>query len=254
MHILTRIGRTSLSLLFPQRCLLCGGGIEDGAAGVCTCCADGVLEQCGGAACPMCGETVGPHGVHEGRCRRCRHRRPPIAGTVRVGRYDGTLGQLIKAYKYHDRVELEPLLGGWLEAAIVEAPWFSRVEAVVSVPTHWKHRIGRPFYAADALASHIAHISSLPHLPLLRRTRAGPHQIGLSFAERAKNVRGAFALRRGVSMRDARLLLIDDVKTTGATIKECAKALRRGGASEVYAAVVVQAGFDDPKGEAISVI
>ncbi len=173
---------------------------------------------------------------------------------MRVGRYDGTLGQLIKAYKYHDRVELEPLLGGWLEAAIVEAPWFSRVEAVVSVPTHWKHRIGRPFYAADALAYYIAHISSLPHLPLLRRTRAGPHQIGLSFAERADNVRGAFALRRGVSLRDACLLLIDDVKTTGATIKECAKVLRHGGASEVYAAVVVQAGFGDPAGGPISAI
>jgi ComF family protein len=138
---------------------------------------------------------------------------------------------------------LESILGGWLAEAVERVPWRERLEAVVPVPTHWQRRLLRSFHAADRLAAFVARQVKLPLVPILRRTRAGPHQIGLSYAERAKNVLGAFALRRGVKLDQARLLLVDDVKTTGATIDECAKVLRRAGAAEVYAAVVVTAGW-----------
>lgn len=159
-----------------------------------------------------------------------------------MGIYRDLLGQLLRAYKYHGREELALLLGGWLTEAIETAPWRERIEAVVSVPTHWIRRFNRPFHAADALASFVARKVRLPHVPVLRRTRAGPHQIGLSDTERTANVRGAFAIRKGMTLRDAKLLLIDDVRTTGATLEECAKVLRRGGAAEVYAAVVLRVG------------
>ena len=194
----------------------------------------------------MCAANVAPFEVRDGRCGTCRGRRPSIGGTVRVGPYVDLLGQLIRSYKYGGRDQFGALLGGWLAQRIVNAPWLERVEAIVSVPTHWRHRLGRPLHAAGALASVVAREQSLPHVPILRRVRAGPHQVGLSYEQRAKNVRGAFALRRGVSLRDARLLLIDDVKTTGATLNECAKILRRGGAAEVYAAVVVAVGEGRP--------
>ena len=156
------------------------------------------------------------------------------------------LEALIRAYKYHGRTRLEPLLSGWLSEAVASAPWWSRVEAIVSVPTHWRHGLGRPLYAADALADRVAKAAALPRARVLRRVRAGPHQIGLSFSDRAANVRGAFAMCRGVTMNGTRLLLIDDVKTTGATLNECAKVLRAGGAAEVFAAVVVVVDTDDP--------
>ncbi len=127
--------------------------------------------------------------------------------------------------------------------------WYEKVEAMVSVPTHWTRRVWHPLRTADALASIVAGRTDLSWLPILKRVRAGPHQIGLSYNERVQNVRDAFALRRGVKLRDARLLLIDDVKTTGATINECAKTLRRGGAAEVYAAVVVTAEWDQSTGQ-----
>ena len=146
------------------------------------------------------------------------------------------------------------LLGGWLVEAIETAPWRERIEAVVSVPTHWKRRFNRPFHAADALASVVARKVSLPHVPVLRRVRAGPRQIGLSHTERSANVRGAFSIRKGVTLRNARLLLIDDVRTTGATLEECAKVLRRGGAAEVYAAVVLRVGSIDSKSRILSAI
>ena len=153
------------------------------------------------------------------------------------------MAQLLRAFKYQGREELGTMLGGWLAEAVEQAPWRERVEAIVSVPTHWRCRFTRPFHAAEPLASVVARRTGLPSVPLLRRVRAGPHQIGLSHTERAKNVLGAFAVRKGATMRNARLLLIDDVRTTGATIEECAKVLRRSGAAEVYAAVVVTVGW-----------
>lgn len=156
------------------------------------------------------------------------------------------LGFIIRSYKYLGRDEWEPILADWLVKAITTAPWFDRVEAIVAVPTHWKHRLGRPFYAAEVLAAAVAKRTLLPMALVLRRVRAGPHQIGLSYMERLNNVRGAFSLRRGAALKDARILLIDDVRTTGATTEECAKVLRRSGAAEVYSAVVVTAGWPGP--------
>lgn len=132
-----------------------------------------------------------------------------------------------------------PLLGAWLAEAASSASWSERIESIVSVPTHWRRRLKRPLHLAEALARVVERQTGLPHLSALRRVRSGPHQIGLNPLERARNVRGAFAIRRGVTLRGTRVVLIDDVKTTGATINECAKVLRDGGAAEVYAAVVV---------------
>jgi predicted amidophosphoribosyltransferase len=122
---------------------------------------------------------------------------------------------------------------------VASAPWRSRVEAVVFVPSLWRRRVLRPYYAAESLARLVAGGTRLPQLPLLRRIRGGSHQIGLSFPQRVENVRGAFAMARGATLQRAKLLLIDDVMTTGATLNECAKVLRRAGAEEVYGAVVV---------------
>ena len=146
------------------------------------------------------------------------------------------------------------MAGELLAEAVETAPWRGCIEAVVSVPTHWKRRFHRPFHAADALASYVAGRIVLPHVSVLRRVRAGPHQIGLSPTERTANVRGAFALRKGLTIRGARVLLIDDVRTTGATLEECAKVLRRGGAAEVYAAVVLQVGWTHSKSRVLSLI
>ncbi len=157
------------------------------------------------------------------------------------------LGLLLRSYKYHAREELGHTLGGWLADVVSKAPWVDHVEAIVSVPTHWTHRLTRPLYAADAIAAVVARHTGLPHVPVLRRVRGGKHQIGLNFAERVANVRGVFAIRRRVTLHSARLLLIDDVKTTGATLNECARVLREGGAEKIYAAVIVTAGFGQPQ-------
>lgn len=231
-------------LLFPPRCALCREWFDGRGERLCSDCRERVRVECDQAACPTCARDVAPFEVCEGRCKICRDKRLRIVGTVRVGPYAENLGRLIRSYKYAGRDQLGPVLGGWLTRRVAEAPWRERVEAVVSVPTHWRHRIRRPLHAADALASVIAKKQGLPHVSILRRVRAGPHQVGLSYEQRTGNVRGAFALCSGGELRRARLLLVDDVTTTGATLKECAKVLRRAGAAEVYAAVVLSVGWN----------
>ncbi len=189
---------------------------------------------------------MAPFEISRGQCGECRRRPQRLVGTVRVGPYGRALGTLVRAYKYQGREELEAVLGGWLAEAVAAASWVDRVEALVSVPTHWSHRLRRPLYAAETLAAVVAKRTHLPHLPLLRRIRGGPHQIGLSHTKRTENVRGVFAIGTGVTLRGAHLLLIDDVKTTGATLEECAKVLRKGGAAEVYGAVLAAAGDAQP--------
>ncbi len=238
------IARAGVDLLFPPRCLLCRSCLQEVRGSLCDPCQAKLERERAKPACPHCASSVAPSEVHQGRCSACRGRRLPVSGTVRVGHYDDGLGQLTRSYKYQAREEIEPLLARWLAEVATGAKWLHQIEAIVAVPTHWKHRLTRPLYAADALAAAVAIRTGIPRLPVLRRTRAGPHQIGLSYTERVQNVRGAFAVRHRVTLRKARLLLIDDVMTTGATVNECAKVLRGGGAAEVYAAVLVTAGWD----------
>ncbi len=238
---LKRIGLRLADLVFPPRCAACGewGGVN--GRPLCLECAESVARQRLTLACPVCAAGVAPYEASWDGCGECRATRKRVAGTERVGPYGGVIGDLLRAYKYRGREDLEPLLCEWLADRVAGANWIDRVEAVVAVPTHWRHAIRRRFHAAEVLAGAVARTLDLPKLPLLRRVRAGPHQVGLTLEERKQNVRNAFSLRAGVRMRRARVLLIDDVRTTGATINECARMLRRGGAHEVYAGVVATA-------------
>ena len=254
MRVLERVSHSLVDLAFPPRCLACGVAPDSTDARFCTECATAIDKDRRQRVCPRCAAAVAPYEVFDGTCSDCRVHPQRVMGTVRVGSYRSPLGQLIRAYKYRGREELQPLLGDWLAEAAMDAPWLDRVEAIVSVPTHWRRRLSRSIHPADPFAASVAARTELPHLSLLRRVRAGPSQIELSYTAREENVRGAFAMRRGVVLHDARILLVDDVRTTGATLNECARVLRRGGAKEVYAAVIVRVGFASPDSSVLSSI
>ncbi|MBI4719201.1 MAG: ComF family protein [Planctomycetes bacterium] len=246
-HPARTAGRALVDLVFPPRCAGCGawgttapvrtGGSLPFADFCSPCCAElGALSTL--PCCPHCGSGVSSFELSQGRCATCRERGVLCDGLVRCGPYRSGLRTVVRGYKYHGRELLEPALGGWLGAMVEQAPWIARVDAVLPVPTHWRRRLTRAYYPPEALAAHVSRQCRLPRADVLRRIRAGSRQIGLSFTDRVENVRGAFTMVPGAALQRARLLLIDDVRTTGATLGECVRVLRRAGAAEVFAAVV----------------
>src|SRR5262249_24349642 len=136
--------------------------------------------------------------------------------------------------KYGDRLDLAPIMGQWMARAGREL--LADADALIPVPLHWRRLWVRRFNQSAALAGVI---SGLAHVPLihrgLKRTRATPQQVGKSKTERADNVQGAFrvAAEHEPDIAGRRLLLIDDVLTSGATVDACTRALLRAGASHV---------------------
>lgn len=158
-----------------------------------------------------------------------------------MGVYGPALGTLITRLKFNARSELLRVVGGRLADGVAAAPWVGEVEAVTAVPTTRWRRMRRRLHAPTEVAAMVARRTRLRGLELLRRIRGGPSQVGLTLAQRVENVRGAFAMRPGVTLREARLLLVDDVATSGATMMECARVLRRAGAAKVFVAIIARA-------------
>lgn len=161
--------------------------------------------------------------------------RPPAYGRARaVGHYDGTLRRLVHSFKFRDRLDLAPLFGTWLVRSGAEL--VASAEVVVPVPLSRLRLLQRRFNQAALLAHEIGRNTGLPVRSTgLRRVRRTPTQVGLTAEQRRLNVRGAFAVpaSEAVHLREKRVLLIDDVITTGATAEACTRTLLKAGASSV---------------------
>jgi ComF family protein len=149
-------------------------------------------------------------------------------------RYDDVARVLVQKFKYSDHLELAPMLGQWMARAGRELT--READALVPVPLHWRRLWARRFNQSAALALAVGRIAGLPVLSeSLRRVRATPQQVGLDKSERAHNVQGAFRVspERKADVAGRRLILVDDVLTSGATVEACARALLRAGAAHV---------------------
>ena len=160
---------------------------------------------------------------------------PPAYQRARAAvRYDDVARTLVHALKYHDRTDLAPTMGRWMARAGREL--LADADAILPVPLHWRRSWARRFNQSALLAKVVAGTDGPPVLfDALRRVKATPQQVGLSKPERARNVQGAFRVRPEDKSAIARkrLLLVDDVLTSGATADACACALLRAGAREV---------------------
>ncbi|MDB5503585.1 MAG: amidophosphoribosyltransferase [Tardiphaga sp.] len=160
---------------------------------------------------------------------------PPAYQRARAAvRYDDVARTLVHQLKYHDRTDLAPAMGRWMARAGREL--LNEADILVPVPLHWRRGFSRRFNQSGALARSISRNSGVAvSRDALRRIRPTEHQIGLSRAERATNVQGAFkvAPERRAEIQGRRVILIDDVLTSGATADACARALLRAKAAQV---------------------
>ena len=229
------VADAGLALLFPPVCVGCGRLGEP----FCASCAQRV-EATPHPQCARCGF---PQAVPTVRCSHCAHYGADSLRLTRAAALHTTpLREAIHAFKYDSQPELAPLLARYLVAVYAEPPWSTLpqpISAVVPVPLHRERLEERGYNQSALLAMSFCRAVALPMQPSwITRTRETRHQVGLGPSERHVNVQGAFAATAEVA--GERLLLVDDVYTTGATLHACAVAAMAAGAHVVYGLTLAQ--------------
>ena len=244
MAALTWTARAALGLLYPPTCSACGGATGD-PHGLCSGCWSGLrlIER------PYCERLGTPFAVDLGMplLSPAAIADPPVFARARAAaHYDGIARALVHRLKYGDRLELAQALGAMMARAGAEL--LAEADVIVPVPLHRLRLWQRRFNQAVALGGVIAARSGVPCAPLLlARVKRTRQQVGLTRAQRQQNLQGAFRVPEDAKpqLSGKRVLLVDDVLTTGSTANAASRALLRGGAAQVdvlaFACVVTQA-------------
>ena len=224
--------RRLLDLLLPPRCLSCGAVVA-AEAPLCVACWPRVAFLAP-PYCACCGLPFAHDQGPAALCAACAAAPPAFQRARAVFRYDAASRGLVLAFKHGDRLDAVPPFARWLAAAGAEL--LAEAELLVPVPLHRRRLFARRYNQAALLAQALGRLSGRPVATrLLLRRRNTPSQGHLKPAQRRRNVAGAFAVAAMGEARlaGARVLLIDDVLTTGATLEAAAKALIAGGARQV---------------------
>ena len=246
------VARKGLDIILPPRCPVTGESVD--YQGMLSAGAWRSLNFIAAPYCKCCGlpfsfDRKGEMGLQEdsdGLCMSCIEKEPPFKSARAALIYDDTSRALILGFKHGDKTHLVRNFSPWLQGAGRE--FLSKAEALIPVPLHHSRMIARRYNQAVILAKGLEKVTGIRTLPdALIRTRATPSQGHLTFSERRKNVRKAFAFKKKYKdqIKGKTLVLIDDVYTTGATIKECTAVLKKGGAGDVHVLTLARVVKDD---------
>ncbi len=230
--LVRRTGRMALDFLLPPLCLACTKPVSSPGA-ICPRCWTGMdfitRPYCERLGTPF--ETDLGAGILSLKAIA----EPPVFGRARaVARYDGTSRFLVHRLKYSDRLDLADAMGGLMARSGAEV--LDGADVLVPVPLHVRRLLGRRFNQAGELAKAVARQSQVPvRCDVLVRRKPTRSQVGLSLTERARNVTGAFAVleNRRADVQGRRVVLVDDVMTTGSTLNAASRVLKRSGAASV---------------------
>lgn len=227
------------TLIWPPVCAACGQSIKSDAGELCDACACAMAGLVGESFCLGCGEPRPWQLLVDDRCGACRTSKPPFHAFVRVGPYAGPLQSLILQFKR--RMTLDRLLGGWMADAVTRRGIATQIDIWTPVPSPLLRRVQRGFQPTRLLASELARRTGRPVASLLAMARHVPRfHHGMSATRRKEAIHGAF---RVVSSQrvDGRIVgLVDDVTTTGATLREARRMLIGAGAKGVVAVVLAK--------------
>jgi ComF family protein len=221
------------SLIFPSDCRICGAPIDTVTRlPVCPDCLKSPQPLSAEFFCVRC-RTPFQNAFpldKRGLCGLCRHGLRGFDAAYCFGAYEGKLRDLIHLYKYGRLQTLARPLGDFMAAAL---PRDERFDAIVPVPLHWRRQWQRGFNQSERLALTLSRRTAIPVIKALRRVHSTAMQAGLSNTARRLNVSTAFSCRRPDAVAGKRILLIDDVMTTGSTASACAAELKNAGAARV---------------------
>jgi ComF family protein len=230
----------SIDLLLPPACLLCGQSLPIAhiKQSFCRDCLTS-MPPLSPAHCLCCAQPF-PNSTSIHLCGNCLKRPPSFSTVHAAGLYQGGIKDAVQRLKYRNQVTLARPLGQLLSKVIGAAGSDFVPDSIVPVPLHPNRLRQRGYNQALEVARPIAQQLNVSiDTGLLQRIRKTPPQQGLSAIERRSNLRNAFDLTTTPSVR--RILLVDDVMTTGETVRECCRTLRAGGVREVQVAVVGRA-------------
>ena len=234
---------TCCDLLFPPVCVYCDADLADRREEWRLCA--GCLAKFGPATwqgCNRCGGEVPDGDPASDRCESCRNASLQFDSVIPLGAYHSGLREAVLRMKRPLHDALSVAMGRLLADRRRERLTGVRADVIVPIPMFWRRRWGRGKNSPELLASCLAKSLEVPlRTTILVRRRNTLPQAGLAPRRRFENVRGAFLVRRPDAVKDARVLLVDDVLTTGATCSEAAKMLKQAGAAMVAVAVVARA-------------
>lgn len=236
------IWKSAELVVFPSFCKLCGVLLErPGERVVCSGCL-ARLRPRRSSYCVSCGrffeEPGEPH-----LCASCLEQRPPFSHHRSCGLYQGLLKDLILLFKYHNHKVLGKELGEYAFQTLgrEESLWW-KTDLLLPVPLHPRRRSQRGFNQSQVLAEELSRRRKVPLAKkVLLKTKNNRPQTSLEADDRRANVKGAFGVRRTARIDGKIVLLVDDVYTTGATIRECSRVLREAGAKDVRALTIARA-------------
>ncbi len=232
--------QAAVSLLYPATCTTCGKNVRAGEY-LCDAC-EAKIVRIVPPFCETCSEPFEGSMTSAFTCANCAHRTIYFDAAVAAYRGRGIVREIIHEFKYARQIHLRHLVAHWLRAALDDERLRDiSFDLIVPVPLHPARQRERGFNQAGLLAESLSAETSMPSTPVLERIRYTTTQTALDRSERMENLHNAFRLRKNADVRGLRVLLIDDVLTTGSTLSECARVLKRAGAISVHAATAARA-------------
>jgi ComF family protein len=227
-----------LQLLYPSTCWVCSKLTSSRTPLVCEDCTRSLTHD-PHPTCPRCSSSVGPFVVLDQGCRACRDESFAFDRAMRLGPYEGALRDAVLRMKNAAGEEFAEVVGTLWAKHMIARLLPGEIDVVIPVPLHWWRRWRRGFNQSEVLARCIArelHVACIPHA--LRWLRLTGEQKGLSPTARRANVHNAFHYAANAAVTGKKVLLVDDVMTTGATAHQAARALRQGGPASIVLAVL----------------
>ena len=191
--------------------------------------------------CPRCGQSLGPHTATIQGCSACFQKQHPWHRLIRLGSYQDPLRRRIHQLKFHNSWQWSRYFAHHLANSIPAYSDHSKI-IITSVPLHYRRRVERGYNQAALIAKHIAHLRQFKYKSLIKRIKNTTPQSTLAPSLREANVRNAFKLTSPkLDLTNHHIILIDDVKTTGSTLRACSKILNTANAQTVTVAVIAVA-------------
>ena len=230
--------------VWQNYCRLCNAAIIEDDEYFCSSCWQNLQFCIVDSYCLRCGKELSAFARLPDGCADCRQEKFHFDSIACAGVYREPLRSLIIKFKLADRTYLLEPLSNLAQNAVSRPVFPEPVDFVVPVPLHWRKRFQRGFNQSALIAKKL-NLGKAGFNTDLVRIRYTQEQALLTAFARGKNVEGAFAVRKGHNFKGRNICLIDDVKTTGATLNECAKVLKGAGAKKVFAFVLAVAGQKD---------